>query len=334
MKFLFSSSMGIVELFFTVLLSSSLMIAFTNGQQRCLSVDTVDNASFDLATYASKPWYVQQQAENTYTSRDLNRCVKAEYNVRNSRSFWGYRVDVSNVGVRESTGQSQGGNLCADYDEDKPSRLKVAPCFLPSNFAGPYWIVDYKEDNENGYALISGGSPTFVVEGDVSCGITGTEQCCRTGSGINNSGLWIFTRKPNPCPGLVEKVRSIARRKGFSLEVFFDVDQSDCGYDDDNDNYDGNCDTEDEDETIPPQPSGSPSELMSSEPPSEAPSKSCRDVTSKFKIEGVKRKRKCKYVAKQIAKENVDPLEFCNRRVGKKKQKTIFDKCPATCGAC
>ena len=44
----------------------------------------------------------------------------------------------------------------------------------------------------------------------------------------------ILTREPNPSDELVEEVRSIARQKGFSttLEVLFDVEQTDCGYDD------------------------------------------------------------------------------------------------------
>ena len=44
----------------------------------------------------------------------------------------------------------------------------------------------------------------------------------------------ILTRQPNPSDELVEEVRSIARQKGFSTtaEVLFDVEQTDCGYDD------------------------------------------------------------------------------------------------------
>lgn len=36
-------------------------------------------------------------------------------------------------------------------------KLEVAPCFLPTALAGPYWVLDYSE--EEGYALISGGEP-------------------------------------------------------------------------------------------------------------------------------------------------------------------------------
>ena len=39
-------------------------------------------------------------------------------------------------------------------------KLEVAPCFLPTALAGPYWVLDYSE--EEGYALISGGGGRFV----------------------------------------------------------------------------------------------------------------------------------------------------------------------------
>ncbi|CAJ1395425.1 unnamed protein product [Effrenium voratum] len=94
-------------------------------------------------------------------------------------------------------------------------KLEVAPCFLPSIAAGPYWVIDY--DEAAGYALISGGAPQNE----------GTDGC-RTGSGTNNAGLWIFTRSQKRDEALVQKVRSIAAQKGFDLSVLNDVDQTEC----------------------------------------------------------------------------------------------------------
>ena len=225
-------------------LISALALAVSGASvsaQACLPVTTVEN--FDLDQYASAPWYVQQQAENTYTSREQNRCVTAQYKRKEDtafswfrpRSWWGYTVDVFNYAENES-GNSIGGNLCADYDRNIPSQLKVAPCFLPKYFAGPYWIVDYRE-GDDGYALISGGQPSNLVEGENSgCGADGNSPCCKTGDGINNSGLWIFTRQPNPSDALVEEVRAIAKQKGFSTSVLFDV------------THDGNCNVPDIDD--------------------------------------------------------------------------------------
>jgi len=183
----------------------------------CKVVETVPN--FDIETYASAKWYSQKQAENSYQPIDNFYCVNAEYNVRSSKTFWGYTVDVLNTGENE-LGSVQGGELCAYQTGtgDDASKLAVAPCFLPKVFAGPYWIVAY--DEEEGYALISGGQPTIPAPD----GLTG----CRTGTGVNNSGLWIFTRSQERDEDLINRVIDIAKDAGFDTSVLFDVDQSSC----------------------------------------------------------------------------------------------------------
>merc|ERR1719440_26645 len=95
----------------------------------------------------------------------------------------------------------------------------VGPCFLPriSGFTtGPYWVLAYSE--AEGYALVSGGQPTTS---DGSAG-------CKTGSGTNGAGLWIFTRQQQRDEALVQKVRGLAKAKGFDLSVLNDVDQTKC----------------------------------------------------------------------------------------------------------
>ena len=46
-------------------------------------------------------------------------------------------------------------------------KLEVAPCFLPTALAGPYWVLDYSE--EEGYALISGGGPPDFFRRKKNC---------------------------------------------------------------------------------------------------------------------------------------------------------------------
>jgi len=108
-----------------------------------------------------------------------------------------------------------------------PSQLGVAPCFLPQWFAGPYWIVSYREGAKDGYALVSGGQPENVIEGETDCGAGGAEPCCKTGDGVNNSGLWILTRQRNPLAALVTEVLGIAKELGFSTSVLFTVTHDD-----------------------------------------------------------------------------------------------------------
>lgn len=205
----------------------------TSQSDACLSVTTVEN--FNVTEYAAAPWYVQQQAINAYTPAEQNRCVTAQYHIRDNdnlrwweRSWWGYTIDVFNY-AETSTGRSSGGSLCADFDEETPSQLRVAPCFLPQIFAGPYWVVSYREGIEDGYALVSGGQPQNVVEDEADCGAEGVDSCCKTGEGINRSGLWILTRQRNPADALVTEVRGIAKQMGFSTSVLFNVTHdADC----------------------------------------------------------------------------------------------------------
>ena len=125
--------------------------------------------------------------------------------------------------------QVQKGDLCAyqtDLDSGVGSKLAVAPCFLTKAHSGPYWIVAY--DEGMGYALISGGQPDLLSYDDTNGDFIG----CTTGAGVNNSGLWIFSRSPYRDQDLISFVRALAVDMGFDVSVLNDVDQSPetCGY--------------------------------------------------------------------------------------------------------
>jgi lipocalin len=170
---------------------------------------------FDLDSFISKRWFAQQQMAVSYLPKSQNRCVSADYTKREP-GFFGYDLQVHNhaedVAVPHKVHDS-GKTLCAKVVDASRGKLEVAPCFLPSFLAGPYWVMDYSE--EEGYALISGGAPTTSAPGG-----------CRTGSGVNGAGLWIFTRRQQRDQPLVDKVRDIASQKGFDLSVLNDVDQT------------------------------------------------------------------------------------------------------------
>jgi lipocalin len=124
---------------------------------------------------------------------------------------------VSNEARDAVDGNLYGGDLCA-YVKEEPSKLAVAPCFVPKFGSGDYWVIAY--DEVKGYALISGGQPT--IESD---------RGCRTGKGINESGLWIFTREQKRDDDLIQEVRGIAADQGFDLSVLKNVTQEGCVYD-------------------------------------------------------------------------------------------------------
>lgn len=191
---------------------------------QCPTVTTQEN--FDLASYISKPWYIQQQQTLIYQPADKLYCVRARYEERNLprwRNFFGYTINVFNQAT-DSNGDGNGeGQLCAYQTDPKdPAKLGVSPCFLPKFVAGPYWVIAY--DEEEGYALISGGQPTIRTENGCKTGYLGERSY--------NGGLWIFTRQYERDEALVQKVRDIAKAQGFDVTVLQDVVQSKelCGW--------------------------------------------------------------------------------------------------------
>lgn len=145
----------------------------------------------------------------------MNYCVTARYEMLSKPRSWGYTIQVYNQAAdKDGKIMDSGTFLCAyGFDKNDPAKLAVAPCFLPKAASGNYWVLAY--DEEEGYALVSGGQPSQE-----------TPWGCRLGSGINDSGLWIFTREPNAPEGLVQKVRDIASSQGFDVSVLNRVVQS------------------------------------------------------------------------------------------------------------
>jgi lipocalin len=178
--------------------------------------ETVEN--FDISSFISAKWYIQQQMPTKYLPVSQNYCVTAEY-ARKGKSVFGWDIQVHNLAVeKDGTRHDSGSLLCAKVDNEARGQLKVGPCFLPPwlpGAAGPYWVLAF--DDAKGYALISGGAPNVESAGG-----------CTTGSGVNGAGLWIFTRARQRDDALIDEVRSIAADKGFDLSVLNDVDQTNC----------------------------------------------------------------------------------------------------------
>lgn len=174
--------------------------------------------NFDIKEFIKERWYVHQQAPTKYVPVDRNFCSYAEYSsiIDGKPTFpWGYTVKVNNH-AEDSEGNTYGGELCAYQQKDTPSKLGVAPCKVPKFLSGPYWVLAY--DENDGYALISGGQPTVRVEGG-----------CRTGNGVFESGLWIFLRSRERNEDIIAEVRALAKDKfGLDISVLNDVDQTNC----------------------------------------------------------------------------------------------------------
>jgi lipocalin len=173
---------------------------------------TVDN--FDLDTYISKRWYVQQQMECALEPKNLFQCQYAEYAKMNESNWWGFNLQGHDH-IDMPDGTAKDLHPCAKVVDQAHGKLMVGECFLPTFFAGPYWVLAYNETE--GYAAVSGGPPTLTFPGG-----------CRVGTGHIKSGLWIFSRAQLRDESLVQKVRAILAAKGFDLAALADVDQTQC----------------------------------------------------------------------------------------------------------
>ena len=64
-------------------------------------------------------------------------------------------------GVNGLSSNPNNRKLCARATGPRGGQLLVAPCYLPNQLAGPYWILGYGEDAEGRYewAVVIAGQP-------------------------------------------------------------------------------------------------------------------------------------------------------------------------------
>ena len=206
---------------FFIFLSSLLLV-----NSECPVVNTVDN--FNITEYARDTWYIQKQQVTPYLPLNTNYCVTASYRVSN-RSVPFYRGTVLDVYNSADYGEVNGMNinsrnftLCARVpNASEPSKLLVAPCFLPNLFGGDYWVVVAGPSTDNyQYAVVSGGQPHVQYP----------DGCTTRNDTMNNSGLWLFTREKNASSSLLELLMNKTRSLGYTLSQLNSVQQNGCLY--------------------------------------------------------------------------------------------------------
>ena len=199
-----------------------LLFPLLASADECKVVTTQPNFNSSAFTGPANRWYVQEQMAIGYLKPEDFFCVYAEYEV----------VDSTNLKVHNYlnegrvNGKAEGPTTFINAyikDPKVPAKLEVGPWFLPKSFYGPYWILASgaadNSSNEYDWALISGGQPTIK-----------TANGCKTGNGVNNAGLWVFTRARERDNATVALVRKIAEEKGFDLSVLSPVTQTGCEY--------------------------------------------------------------------------------------------------------
>lgn len=202
-----------------------LLLSEATGQN-CPIVNTQTN--FNLTEYVRDRWYIQKQQITTYLPLEENYCVTAKYNI-SDRKILGYKGVVLNVynyanlyKVNGEEANKHNQVLCARVpDETIPSKLLVAPCFLPNAFAGDYWVVAAGPTSDNyEWAIVSGGQPTVQYK----------DGCTTKTTGSNGAGFWYFSRVPLASLSVIKKLNKIAKSKGYTLSQLHNVTQANCSY--------------------------------------------------------------------------------------------------------
>merc|ERR1712166_109129 len=208
--------LGLSHLRLFLLGTATVLVSAAPMTSSCKPVEPA--ADFRLDAYLGK-WFIQQQMETKYLPKGRNYCVVAEYS-RKSKSLFGWDLNVHNRDqdadgtVHDSTKDTKGAGLCAKVVNATNGKLEVAPCFLPPALSGPYWVIQATQ----GWALVVGGQPTIPT----------TAGLCKTGDGVNNAGLWIFSRQQTRNETQITLARNIATENGIDVSVLNDIDQTNC----------------------------------------------------------------------------------------------------------
>ena len=155
-------------------------------------------------------------------------CVAATYDVDNKTSVPFYNGKVISVYNYANYNKTNGVNLNNSTILCAGNQAKVNPknywllLVFTQLLAGPYWVLAAGPSSDNyEWAVVIGGQPTLRVS---------NTTCTTKLSGINNSGLWIFSRKPIICPSLLKNIRMLLESRGISTDYLLDVVQEGCKY--------------------------------------------------------------------------------------------------------
>ena len=220
----------LLQLLLSLILIQAHTITSPDCLNNCTPVKLQTQPPLNLTEYIRASWYIQEQQLTSYQRlRDLY-CVTATYNV-DQRSkvpfFHGQVISVYNYANRDGiNGPNENNNqtvLCARVtNSSAPEKLVVAPCFLPNIFGGPYYILAAgPEPDLYEWAIVIGGQPTVNM---------GNKTCTTSEDKINNSGLWLFSRKPQLESEKIEKMTEILQQQNISTQLLKPVTQQGCEY--------------------------------------------------------------------------------------------------------
>ncbi|KAJ3413362.1 hypothetical protein HDV05_008144 [Chytridiales sp. JEL 0842] len=213
---------NLLTTFTALVAAASAAPALAPRQSTCPPANFNAVTDFSLPAYLGE-WYIQAQAPTQYLPESSNFCVKATYTQRSATE-----INIENYANRNRVnGPATGGPLRGTIrNRAEPSKLTVAPAFIPARFGGPYWVVKTGPLNTQGqyeWALVSGGPPNQSSNG-----------LCVANAGFNfngnGQGLWIFTRAQVADEALVNELRALAVSLGLDESQMKPVVQAGCLY--------------------------------------------------------------------------------------------------------
>ena len=215
-----------MKYFITITLIFATITFTTVESSECPDVQPMKD--LNLTEYGRATWYIQEQQINGYQNASCLFCTLATY-VNDGKHVPFFKGTVLGVHNFENVGginQNIEGpqiELCARVkDASVPGALAVAPCFLPNFAAGPYWVLAVGTNDVGQYtwAVVSGGNPTVKYD----------DGCTTKETGVNGSGLWIFTRAPKGSDDDVNAAKKALTGFGYTLQRLKKVQQEGCTY--------------------------------------------------------------------------------------------------------
>jgi lipocalin len=198
----------------------------SKSESSCPKVSTQEG--FNVTEYTRATWFFQKQQITGYQKLEDMFCVAATYALEGKKVpfFSGTVLSVYNYANEEKVnGKNENANgmiLCARVPDNKtPSKLEVAPCFLPNFLSGDYWVVAAGPSADNyEWAIISGGQPDQKFD----------DGCTTKETGVNGSGFWFATRAQIASQETLDAMDKVAKEKGFTLSRLHKVEQASCKY--------------------------------------------------------------------------------------------------------
>ena len=204
--------------------AAAFAMTLYSADAACQAVTTVEGLDLDEFTRAS--WFVQAQQVVQFQPEDNLFCLTATYTQDNPNVpfFSGPTISVENYGNEGGiNGPSKGGPLCGRLPNvEDPSKLLVAPCFLPNFAAGDHWVVGLglRDDSSYEWALVAGGQPTVEHE----------DGCTFKDDGSTVDGLFLLSRDQVLSETSLADAAAVAQDQGITMQRMISVPQTGCEY--------------------------------------------------------------------------------------------------------